>query len=144
VKDQGNLTVTSAIAVTVNQTPTSIVVSPASATVNTSATQQFSAAQRDQFATNLTTQPTFTWSVSGGGTINASGLFTAGTTAGGPYTITAKSGTISGTASVTVTLVSTPVYRSTAAAPPRLRLLPISITPAAPPVRPRARLPRRA
>jgi uncharacterized repeat protein (TIGR02543 family) len=111
VKDQGNLTVTSAIAVTVNQTPTSIVVSPASATVNTSATQQFSAAQRDQFATNLTTQPTFTWSVSGGGTINASGLFTAGTTAGGPYTITAKSGTISGTASVTVTLVSTPVYR---------------------------------
>jgi uncharacterized repeat protein (TIGR02543 family) len=111
VKDQGNLTVTSAIAVTVNQTPTSIVVSPASATVNTSATQQFTAVERDQFATNLTTQPAFTWSVSGGGTINASGLFTAGTTAGGPYTVTAKSGSISGTGTVTVTLVSTPVYR---------------------------------
>jgi uncharacterized repeat protein (TIGR02543 family) len=111
VKDQGNLTVASAIAVTVNQTPTSIVVSPASATVNTSATQQFTAVERDQFATNLTTQPAFTWSVSGGGTINASGLFTAGTTAGGPYTVTAKSGSISGTGTVTVTLVSTPVYR---------------------------------
>jgi hypothetical protein len=111
VKDQGNLTVTSAIAVTVNQTPTSIVVSPASATVNTSATQQFTAVERDQFATNLTTQPAFTWSVSGGGTINASGLFTAGTTAGGPYTVTAKSGSISGTGTVTVTLVSMPIYR---------------------------------
>jgi hypothetical protein len=111
VKDQGNLTVTSAIAVTVNQTPTAIVVSPASATVNTSATQQFSAAERDQFGANLASQPAFTWSVSGGGTISASGLFTAGTTAGGPYTVTAKSGAISGTGSVTVSLASMPVYR---------------------------------
>jgi uncharacterized repeat protein (TIGR02543 family) len=111
VKDQGNLTVTSAIAIIVNQTPTSIVASPPSATVNTSATQQFTAVERDQFATNLTTQPAFTWSVSGGGTINASGLFTAGTTAGGPYTVTAKSGSISGTGTVTVTLVSMPIYR---------------------------------
>ena len=121
VKDQGNLTVTSSVAVTVNQTLTSIAISPASATVNTSATQQFSAAARDQFGTNLTTQPAFTWSVSGGGTINASGLFTAGTTAGGPYTVTAKSGSLSGIGSVTVTVVSTPVYQlnsgGTAASP---------------------------
>ena len=110
VKDQGNLTVTSAITVTVNQTPTSIIVSPASATVNTSATQQFSATEGDQFGTNLTTQPVFTWSVSGGGTINASGLFTAGTTAGGPNTITAKSGSLSGAASVMVS-ASMPVYQ---------------------------------
>ena len=110
VKDQGNLTVTSSIAVTVNQTPTSIVVSPASATVGISATQQFTAAERDQFGTNLTTQPAFTWSVSGGGTISASGLFSAGTTLGGPYTVTAQSGSLSGTGSVTVS-TSTPVYR---------------------------------
>ena len=43
VKDQGGLTVTSAVTVTVNQTLTSIVVSPASATVAPSATQQFTA-----------------------------------------------------------------------------------------------------
>jgi uncharacterized repeat protein (TIGR02543 family) len=110
VKDQGNLTVTSSIAVTVNQTPTSIVVSPASATIGISATQQFIAAERDQFGTNLTAQPAFTWSVSGGGTINTSGLFTAGTTLGGPYTVTAQSGSLSNTASVTVS-TSTPVYR---------------------------------
>jgi hypothetical protein len=101
-KDQGNLTATSSVSVTVNQTLTSIVVSPSSATVSTSATQQFTATARDQFATNLATQPTFTWSVSGGGTISGSGLFTAGSTAGGPYTVTAQSAGVSGTASVTV------------------------------------------
>jgi hypothetical protein len=102
VKDQPGLTVMSTVAVTVNQTLTSIVVSPSSASVNASATQQYTATARDQFTTNLTTQPTFTWTVSGGGTISTVGLFTAGTTTGGPYTATAKSGSVSGTASVTV------------------------------------------
>jgi hypothetical protein len=106
MKDQGNLTATSSVVVTVNPTLTTIVVSPSSATVNTSATQQFSATARDQFATSLATQPTFTWSASGGGTISSTGLFTAGTSAGGPYTVTAQSGGISGTASVTVTLAT--------------------------------------
>ena len=102
VKDQGNLSATSSVVVTVNPTPTSIVVSPGSATANTSATQQFSATARDQFATSLAAQPTFTWSVSGGGTISSNGLFTAGSSTGGPYTVTAQSGVLSGTASVTV------------------------------------------
>ena len=109
--DQPGLTVTSQVTVTVNQTLTSIVVSPASATVNTSASQQFTATARDQFGTNLATQPTFTWTVSGGGTISSSGLFTAGTTAGGPYTVTATSGGTSGTASVTVSATPTTVYQ---------------------------------
>jgi hypothetical protein len=111
VKDQGNLTVTSSVTVTVNQTLTSIVVSPASTTVVTSATQQFTASARDQFATALTTQPSFTWSVSGGGTISAGGLFTAGTTAGGPFTVSAGSGGVTGTGSVSVSSASTTVYR---------------------------------
>jgi hypothetical protein len=110
-KDQGNLTVTSSVTVTVNQTLTSIVVSPASATVATSATQQFTASARDQFATALTAQPAFTWSVTGGGTISSSGLFTAGTSAGGPFTVSAASGGVSGTGTVTVSSTSGPVYR---------------------------------
>jgi len=110
VKDQGNLTATSAVSVTVNQTLTSIVVSPASATVATSATQQFTASARDQFATALTAQPAMTWTVTGGGTINSSGLFTAGTTAGGPFTVRATSGSVSGTASVTVSSTPTTIY----------------------------------
>lgn len=80
---------------------TSIVVSPTSVTINPSATQQFTATARDQSGNSLTTQPTFTWKVSGG-SISTSGLYTAGTTAGGPFTVTATSGSVSGTASVTV------------------------------------------
>jgi hypothetical protein len=102
VTDAGGLTAASTATVTVNQTLTSIALAPTSATVNPSATQQFTATGRDQFATALATQPTFTWSVSGGGTISSNGLFTAGTTAGGLYTITAQSSGVSGTASVTV------------------------------------------
>jgi hypothetical protein len=119
VKDQGGLTVTSAITVVVNATLSSIVISPSSATISPNATQPFTATARDQFATNLATQPTFTWSTSGG-SISASGLYTAGTSAGGPYTVTAQSGSVSGTASITVG--SSVVYQincgsSSAAAP---------------------------
>ena len=109
VKDQGNLTVASAVSLTVNRTLTSIVVAPASATVITSATQQFTATARDQFSTNMPFQPSFTWTVSGGGTVSAGGLFTAGTSAGGPYTIQAASGGIYGAATITVGLAPAPV-----------------------------------
>src|SRR5262249_55613421 len=57
-KDAGGLTATSSVRVTVNQTLTSIVVSPASVVVATGATRQFTATARDQFAVALTTQPT--------------------------------------------------------------------------------------
>ena len=83
---------------------TTITVSPASASVQTGAAQQFSATGFDQFGNPLSPQPTFTWTVDGGGTINnATGLFTAGATAGGPFTVTVASGSTTGTASVTVT-----------------------------------------
>jgi hypothetical protein len=66
-----------------------------------SATQQFTATGFDQFAIILSTQPAFTWSVSGVGTITASGLYSAGTSSG-TATITVASGSVSRTASVTV------------------------------------------
>jgi hypothetical protein len=66
-------------------------------------TQQYTATARDQFGDSMVTQPSLTWTVSGGGTINSStGLFTAGTTPGGPFTVTAASGSVSGTALVTI------------------------------------------
>ena len=102
VKDQGGLTALSATSVTVTAKLTSIVVTPASPYVSISATQQFTAVARNQFSVALSPQPTFTWAVSGGGSISASGLFTAGTSSGGPYAVTATSSGISGTASVTV------------------------------------------
>jgi hypothetical protein len=101
VRDQGNQTVTSTVAVTVGQTLTGIIVSPSTAIVQTSATQQFTAAAADQFGTQITS-PSLSWTVSGGGTISTAGLFTATQTAGGPYTISVNSGSVSGTAQVTV------------------------------------------
>jgi hypothetical protein len=122
VADQSGLTVTSSLNVTVNQTLTSIVVAPTSTTIKTSANQQFSATARDQFGTNMAAQPTFAWTVSDGGTIGSSGLFIARASAGGPYTVTATSGGINGTASVTVSATQSTVYQincgSSSAAPP--------------------------
>lgn len=109
VRDAEGLTVTSAVAVAVQATPTSIMVSPASAEVETGQTQQFAAAAYDQFAQPLDPQSAFAWSVGGGGTIDSAGLFTAGGTAGGPYTVTAAALGLEGTAQVAV-LEPPPVY----------------------------------
>ncbi len=49
---------------------TTITVSPASASVPTGGTQQFSATGKDQFGQPMSPQPTFSWSVSGGGSIS--------------------------------------------------------------------------
>ncbi|HWC29074.1 MAG TPA: LamG-like jellyroll fold domain-containing protein, partial [Dehalococcoidia bacterium] len=108
IRDAGNQTVTSDVSVTVNQTLTSITVAPASASVSSGGTQQFTANARDQFGQPQSPQPAIAWSVSGGGTINSSGLFTAGTSASGPHTVTATSGSVNGTASVSVTGSSGP------------------------------------
>jgi mannose/cellobiose epimerase-like protein (N-acyl-D-glucosamine 2-epimerase family) len=110
-RDQRNQSVTSAVTVTVGQTLTGIAVSPSTAAVNTSATQQFTATAQDQFAAAMSPQPAIAWNVSGGGTINASGLFTAGTTAGGPFTVSAQSGALTGTAQVTVSTLPATVYQ---------------------------------
>ena len=118
--DQAGFTATSSVAVTVNQTLTSIVVAPASATI---APLGGPAVRGDRPGpvrhVALATQPTFAWSVSGGGIIDASGLFTAGTTAGGPFTVTAQSGAVSGSATVSVAIPNAaPTIAAAAAADP--------------------------
>jgi subtilase family serine protease len=86
---------------------TTITVSPASASVQTLQQQQFTATGYDQYGIALASQPQFSWSVdSAAGVITPSGLFTAGQTAGGPYTVSASSAGIQGIASVTVTAPS--------------------------------------
>ena len=80
-----------------------IAVTPASASVLPNLTKQFTAVGTDEDGHVVTITPT--WSVvAGGGTISATGLFTAGTTAGTfTNTVKATSGTISGTTTVIVT-----------------------------------------
>src|SRR5207244_13275878 len=104
VTDQDGFSTTGQVTVDVQQSPTSVTVNPASATVDPNATQAFTATLYDQFGDVVAPQPTFAWLVSGGGTIDASGLFAAGGLGGGPFTVTATdpgSG-VQGTASVTI------------------------------------------
>src|SRR5206468_6054034 len=85
------------------QHASSVTVGPASATVHPNGTQAFTATLEDQFGNPMASQPAFTWMVSGGGAIDASGLFTAGGTGSGPFPVTgtdAGSG-LAGTASET-------------------------------------------
>ncbi len=93
---------------TVNVIPgplATIVVSPNPATVTTNNTQQFTAIGSDAQGNVVAIAPV--WSVvNGGGSINASGFFTAGNVAGTfNNTVQATSGSISGTATVIVTAV---------------------------------------
>ena len=102
VLDGHGLTTTSAVNVRVVQTAVALSISPSSVSVAYGATQAFAATLLDQFGLVKTSQPgSFTWSVSGGGTISGSGVFSP-TTVGGPYSIGASGGGISNTASVTV------------------------------------------
>jgi hypothetical protein len=64
-------------------------------------TLQFKAIGKDQNRDGIVISPSPTWSVSGGGTISQTGLFTA-TTEGGPFTVSATVGSVVGTAKVTV------------------------------------------
>lgn len=80
---------------------TSVDVTPASAYVAPGGTQLFSAAALDQFGEPMTPQPSFNWDATGAGTVDGSGLFTAGS-AEGSATVTATTGSTSGSASVTV------------------------------------------
>ena len=109
----GTISGTASLTVTASPVLTTITVAPATASVVIGATQQFTATALDQFGVALATQPTFTWTSSDTtvATIDTAGLAT-GVTAGGPITITATSGTFSGTASLTVTTAIIPAISS--------------------------------
>jgi hypothetical protein len=115
ITDAGGLSVTSSVGVTVQQTLTSIVVTPGTATVVVGRTLQFTATAFDQFGSALSAQPNFTWTVTGRGSVNSTGLYTAPRRTGGPYTITAKAGGIKGTAKVTVVAQTAAAPRTTVA-----------------------------
>jgi hypothetical protein len=86
--------------VIVNQTLTSIVVSPNTTTVLQGATQQFTPQALDQFHQAMANQQIFTWTASAG-TVSSAGLFTA-PSSGTSCTVTAKSGAVSGVATVAI------------------------------------------
>ena len=85
---------------------TRIAVSPSTALVMDGSTQPFAATAFDQFGAALASQPSFTWSSTGLGSVNASGLYQAPASGTGTATVTATSGGLSGSATVTIALAS--------------------------------------
>ena len=117
ITDVGGQKVTSSVSLTVNQTFTAISVLPANQFIYVSQSQQFTATALDQFGAAMAAQPTFTWSVASGvGTISSSGLFSS-PSASGTATISAASGSVSGTTGITV-LSQTPAISTAASATP--------------------------
>lgn len=103
VENALGLTATSSVAVDVLQSLAAMAVTPATASVPPEQSLAFLGSGSDQFGDAMPVTPS--WTVSGGGTISNAGLFTAGSTAGGPFVITAASGAVTATASITVTSV---------------------------------------
>jgi plastocyanin len=102
VVDGSGNTVTSTVSVTVQATPTTLDVQPRVIDLSTGQKQQFSATVTDQFGDPLVPQPAFTWAISAGGAVDATGEFVAGTTPGGPFTLTATAGTLMATSQITL------------------------------------------
>jgi hypothetical protein len=107
VTDPNGLSATSTVAVTVNQSFTSVSVVPATPTVPAGGTDQFKAEALDQFGNPLAVQPGFSWSViAGGGSVGATSGVYAATTRAQSATIRAAAGGISETASVAITAIA--------------------------------------
>ena len=107
ITNPSGLSVTSSVAVLVDQTATSIVVSPSSVNLPDAATQQFNATELDQFGNDLAIQPSFSWSLDSGsvGTVDGNGLYTAPASGSGTASVRATSGSMSAAASVTVSAI---------------------------------------
>jgi hypothetical protein len=101
ITDAEGLSTTSPVSVTVNQT-LAMTVTPTNGSVVAGGTLQFSVTAKDQFGNVVTSPPNLTWSVTGGGAIDGTGLFTAGSIPGGPFTVTATSGSSMSFAAVNI------------------------------------------
>ncbi|MDB5294678.1 MAG: conserved repeat domain protein, partial [Phycisphaerales bacterium] len=102
IASDGVASVTSAVTVTVGQKLTAIAVTPAAATVALGKTQQFAAAASDQFGVAMSATVGWTVASGGVGTVSAAGLYTAPATGSGSATVRATSGSVVGSATVTV------------------------------------------
>ena len=105
ITDAAGFTATSSVSVTVDQTLSTIDVTPLSVNLFNGQSQQFSATAIDQFGNAMAVQPTISWTTDAGsvGSVDASGVYTAPSSAIGTATVRAAAGAISGTATANVT-----------------------------------------
>ncbi|HEY4300749.1 MAG TPA: DUF4082 domain-containing protein [Candidatus Didemnitutus sp.] len=101
--NQGRTGVSAGVSVSVVGPLSQIAITPGSAIVTAGGSQQFSASGTDAMGHAVLGTPVYNWSVTGGGSVDSTGKFTAGSTPGGPFTVTASSDGVSSSATVTVT-----------------------------------------
>jgi hypothetical protein len=102
VTDSYLVSSTQTVMVTVQQTLTSVTVSPATASIRVKGTVQFKATALDQFGNPLAVQPSLAWIlVSGPGTLSSSGLYTGTSTGTAVIKATVTGTGISGSGTVT-------------------------------------------
>ena len=99
ITDVDGLSANSTVNVTVNQTLNGVAVSPPVANLTAAGTQQFTAASVDQFGNPMPSQPSWTWSLIGAGSLSAGGLYLP-PYAAGSATVQATSGALTNTATV--------------------------------------------
>jgi hypothetical protein len=75
--DPSGQAATSDVTVTVNQTLTSVAVTPGSVGVANGGSVQFTATARDQFGNGMRVQPAWTWTLAGAGALASNGVYTA-------------------------------------------------------------------
>ena len=97
----GGLSGTTAVTV-VPQVMSSLTLTPPITSSPTNNSVKLKATALDQFGNVMVPQPTFAWSVSGGGVIDYNGIFSAGNIAGGPFTVTAAAQGFTANAAVSV------------------------------------------
>jgi len=98
LQDPNGFTTTSNVVVAVNQTLSSIVITPGSATVSNGAALQLSATALDQFGNAMNVQPN--WTLSGPGSLTANGVYTAPPIGSGTSLIQISAGGMTFTATV--------------------------------------------
>lgn len=118
VTDTNGLASTATASVTVSAGAGTLVVSPWQVQVQAGQAASFRADAWDQLGNRISATPS--WSVNGGGTIDAAGLFSAATP-GGPYSVVAVASGLTATGQVWVTSAS-------AAVPPAITTQPLSRT----------------
>ena len=103
VTDADGQAATASVVIGIGQVPTTVVVTPATAAVPKSTTQQFAAVVSDQFGHTISSPPAVTWSLAGGGvgSVSAGGLYAA-PSAVGSAVVVAEAGGLIGAAGVTV------------------------------------------
>ena len=103
IADNGGSSVTSDVSVTVEQTATSLAVTPSDTVVIEGASLQYQATVDDQFGNPMESPPSVDWSVDGVGTIDDTGYYTAPDDEAGEATVDAQAGDVSNTLAVSVT-----------------------------------------